>query len=188
MIRRNKIILLTLLVLILIALIVLVALVVRRDATPPLSRRDSGSTPTNTVRIPTATVPTTIEPPPPGPVEQNPRVVAMDFSERYGSYSSQGDYQNLRDLFPQMTARMQAAAEALITSTPLDASSYNGFTTRALRTDLVDSSDTKITFSVETQRTETSIAYPQGRTFYQTAELTLTKSDLQWLVDAFTWK
>lgn len=190
MTRRNKIILLTLLVVILIALIVLVTWIVRRDATPRSARRGTESTQNgiNAPQVPTAAVPAVIEPRPTGPVEQNPRVVAMDFSERYGSYSSQGDYQNLRDLLPQMTVRMQRATEALITSTPLDTSSYSGFTTRALRADVVESDETNMTFSVETQRTETSTAYPEGRTFYQTAELTLVKSDLKWLVDSFTWK
>lgn len=188
--RRNKIILLTVLVIILITLLVLVVLVIRRDANPRPTQRGSETTErvATTPLVPTATVPSTIEPRPAGPVHQNARVVALDFTERYGSYSSQGDYQNIRDLFPQMTSRMRTRAAAVIASTPLDDSIYSGFTTRALRADTLDSSDTNITFSVEAQRTETSAADPQGRAFYQTAELTLTKSDLKWLVDSFTWK
>lgn len=188
MTHRNKIILLTIMVVILIVLVWLVVWIISRDAAPRTTRRGDKTTQNATKPVPTAAVPTTIEPPPAGPVEQNPRVVAMDFSERYGSYSSQGDYANLRDLFGQMTARMQASAEATMLSTPLNASTYAGFITRALRAEVMESNETSQTFSVEAQRTETSSEYPQGRTFYQTAELTLVKSDLKWLVDAFTWK
>lgn len=188
MTRRNKILLLTILVIILIALIVLVVWIIRRDALPRSTRRAATTTERTAPPIPTATVPTVIEPAPTGPIEQNPRVVALDFTERYGSYSSQGNYQNIRDLFPQMTAAMRVRAKATIAATPLDDSTYNGFTTQAIRAEVTDSSDSRMTFTVETQRTETSVQYPEGRTFYQTAVLALVKSDLKWLVDSFEWK
>ena len=34
------------------------------------------------------------------------------FAERYGSYSNQGDFQNLRDLLPVMTSKYRTQTEA----------------------------------------------------------------------------
>lgn len=138
--------------------------------------------------LPELQLPTKIEPPPPGPQEQKPEVIASLFTERYGSYSNQSNYENLRDLFSQMTSAMQSRTEEFINKNPLRDGDYSGTTVKTVRTEVKEKTATRAQISVYTQRIEATAQSPRARTSYPTAELVLTKSGLLWLVDSFTWK
>lgn len=186
--RRSKIFLIVVLAIILILALVLI--IFERGRAP--TGTGTETTPTGTTSrpppLPGLPTPTVIEPPPPGPVEQNPEAIAMDFTERYGSYSNQGDYQNLRDLFPQMTTGLRARTESFIASNPLGTGDYSGVTTRALSLEVLSRTDTNATMTVSTQRQEATETNQAARIYYQTARLTLVKSGLKWLVDSFEWQ
>lgn len=132
--------------------------------------------------------PVTIEPPPTEPQPQKPEVIAALFAERYGSYSNQSSYQNVRDLFPQMTARERTEIENFIKTTPFEATVYSGTTTKVVRTEMGARTGDRISFTVFTQRIDATANNPQSRIYYQTAQIELVKSGLTWLVDRFVWK
>ncbi len=187
--RRTKIFLTVILALILVLALILLILEQQSPQTPSTgTNTGSSSSVSRPPPLPGIPTPTNIEPPPSGPIEQNPATIAADFTERYGSYSNEGNYQNLRDLYSQMTTNMQARTETFITSNPLPAGDYFGVTTRAVRTDVVSKTDTEAVISVGTQRQESTSANPSSRIYYQTAELVLVKSGLKWLVDSFEWQ
>ncbi|MDP3770958.1 MAG: hypothetical protein Q8R16_01505, partial [bacterium] len=52
------------------------------------------------------------EPLPAPPASVAVRQIAMTFAERFGSFSSEGEYVNLTDLYPLMTERYQRQTEA----------------------------------------------------------------------------
>lgn len=148
-----------------------------------ITNEDLASTPLTPL-----TTPTNIEPPPPGPQEQNPQIVASDFAERYGSYSNQNNYQNLRDLYPQMTTAMHANTDAYIAANPTSAGDYQGTSTKTLRVEVLNQGDTTFRVKIYTQRTESTATNSQSLVYYQNAEATLIKSNLLWLVDSFVWQ
>ncbi|MBI4280619.1 hypothetical protein HY628_00300 [Candidatus Uhrbacteria bacterium] len=184
--RRSKFIIMAIVVLILLIAFLLIMLnrAGRRAAPSPSAPQDFTLPPP----IPPLPTPAVIEPPPPGPQEQNPTVIAADFTERYGSYSNEGNYQNLRDLFPQMTNKLRAETEAFIAGNPLPSVSYQGTTTKVLRAELVAKTDTEARARLETQRFESTATETPARTFYQSAKLRLVKDDRRWLVDEFSWE
>ncbi len=132
-------------------------------------------------------IPAVIQAPPPGPQEQKPEVIAQIFTERYGSYSNQGNFANLRDLFPQMTKTMQNRTNEFIRDNPLPAGNYLGVTTQALRTEVAQKTNDQALIKVFTQQIEATAALPQARISYPQAEIKLIKNGLNWLVDEFKW-
>lgn len=111
------------------------------------------------------------------------------FTERFGSYSNQGDFENVRDTMPLMTPSLQTWAEGYIRdNTPDDTSVYSGITTKALSTEVVqfDSAAGRAEVNVQAQRTEVT---SQGtRTFNQTLNIELVKTGNEWLVDSIQWQ
>lgn len=186
MTKRTK-----LFILAIIALIILIIILLLINFNKPGDDNQAQPPDTNQANeppLPGIKIPEVIEPAPAEPQEQNPAVMAADFAERYGSYSNQGEYQNLHDLFSQMTAVMKRRTESLIASNPLEAGDYEGIITKVIRTEVLSKTDSEARVLVDTQRTETTAENPQARVFYQSAELTLVRDDLKWLVDSLTWK
>lgn len=117
---------------------------------------------------------------------------AASFAERYGSYSNQGNFANLRDLFPLMTSRMKSATERTISEASKSGTGqaeYFGVTTRTVATSVVelDSSGGTAIILVSTQRsTARGAAAPVIS--YQDVELQMLKVNGEWKFDRATWK
>lgn len=111
------------------------------------------------------------------------------FAERFGSYSNQGDFENVRDTMPLMTSSLQAWAETYIRdNTPADTSVYSGISTKALASEVVefDTAAGRAEVNVQTQRTE---ATSEGtRTFNQVLNVELVKSGNEWLINSIQWR
>ena len=189
---RRRAILIVVLALILIGIIVAVVFTLLR-AVPK-----QAAAPTDVVGEPTG-----IEDP--GAQEQkfeNPLVVAAPtvagatagrqmaelFAERYGSYSNQGDYQNLRDLLPVMTARYRRETEAfLATASSSSGQTFEGVTSVKISTDVrsADADSAVIAVTLQQERRSGTAAPTVG---YRTLRMELEKVGEEWRVDKASWE
>lgn len=115
---------------------------------------------------------------------------AMQFTERYGSYSTDGDYENVSDLFPLMTAALQSESEVVIRTGRLapPADSYVGVTTKAVSSSIqdIDLSAGTASVTVQTQRVTQT---PTSRgTSYETLGLSFVRSGALWKVSRVSWQ
>ena len=130
-------------------------------------------------------------PPPPPPTEAAVRQLAMTFAERYGSYSSEGDFVNLSDLFPLMTERYQRAMEQELVRLRQQprAAAFSSTTTVVMNVDVeIPSGETSRTATarVLTQRTDVK-GGTAPRTYGQTLTVQLLKISEGWRVDSAKW-
>lgn len=113
--------------------------------------------------------------------------VARFFTERFGSYSSDADYQNILDLKPYMTDKMEIWADDFVRVQRAAGipNVFTSITTRVLSTPefLIDGERATIRFT--TQRVEEG---PVGDTYYQEIILVFIKKDGEWHVDTATWQ
>lgn len=188
--RRRAILILGLLLLLI--GIIIVAVILLRRAVPP-------STPI----APVAEEPTDVFEPPPADVDfVNPLVVEAEavpgatasqqmaelFAERYGSYSNQGDYQNLRDLLPVMTASFrQTTEEFLETADGTPGQPFDGVSSEKVSTDVreADEDSAVIAVTLQQERTSGNAAPTIG---YRALRMELLRVGEDWRVDAATWE
>lgn len=113
--------------------------------------------------------------------------LAVQFAERFGSYSSQARGSNLQDLMPVMTARMQSWAKAQISNfqANLATVAYQGITTRAVSFETRSQSPTRADLVVKTQREERKNG--EQKTYSQNLSLVVVKEGDSWKVDEATW-
>jgi hypothetical protein len=130
---------------------------------------------------------------PAAPAEIDERLAARQnaeiFAERYGSWSNQGDYQNLRDVLPFMTARFRAETEAFIAEREGQAppTAYEGVTSILLSTtfESYDASAGKAEAVVRVQQTK---SVGSSETVGHAAlSVTLEKVGTEWKVDSAIW-
>jgi len=187
MTKKSKLSLLGIVIVILIVIIVSLFLMKKKTSvTPPQGAKPAASQPVQ--GLTPITTPVTLEAPPTEPQAQKPEVIAALFAERYGSYSNESNYQNLRDLFPQMTARERTELQSFMNTHPFQVAAYTGTTTKVVRTEKRTSNTDHASLTVFTQRIEATQANPRARIYYQTADVELVKDGLSWLVDRFIWK
>lgn len=116
--------------------------------------------------------------------------LSLSFAERYGSYSSQSNFENITELKLVMTENMKKWADQYVAEQRKkmpDSSEYYGITTKAISTDIVDKTETNAKVLINTQRIE---SFADGSTIvgYQEIEITLLNQNGEWKVDAAVWK
>lgn len=117
------------------------------------------------------------------------QTVAKTFATRYGSYSNEADFQNLRDLYPLMTTDFQLETENFIADTTIP-ENYYGITTRVitLKMDAYDEAAGTATVTITTQREE-AIDSPQNINIrYQDIVMTLEQVSGTWKIASAQWK
>ncbi len=131
---------------------------------------------------------------PPPEVSAQAAVVRLSasFAERYGSYSNQGNFENLRDLFPLMTDRLKSATERLIVETQKTrdpSAAYFGVTTKAISSNVETFNEEAGTAKiiVSTQRAETR-GVGEPVVSYQDLVLELARVGKEWRFDRASWK
>lgn len=110
------------------------------------------------------------------------------FAERYGSYSTEAEFANLRDVLPLMSASFAADTEAFVDgATP--AAEYYGVTTRVISVsvDAVDETAGTATVTVTTQREEAKGDIQNITVRYQDLRLTFVSENGTWKVSSATW-
>lgn len=182
--RLRKPILITVLVLFILIVAVLLALFFRPKAAPTPAPQEQATQPI------TAPEPTLSE-----RQEQESRASSATlqaqgklFAERYGSFSTEADYQNLKDLMPVMTASFAAQTATNIKNMPA-AAEYYGVTTRvvSVKTDKLDEAGGIATLTIGTQRQETK-GDAADTVKYQNLVLTFQKVGTEWKVSSAVWQ
>lgn len=178
-----------------IAVVVAIVVVARksgvRRAGESVEKTTSAPQPTNvsTAKLPAVQPPT--EPAPPLTAEEQTALslqqVAATFAERYGSYSNQSNFQNLRDVMPLVTDSFRRTLEARIAAGTSASGEYNGVTTRALQSSVAVRGSGSAEVAVKTQR-ETTVGTSEPTTSYETLTLTFELVGQTWKVDAAVWK
>jgi len=109
--------------------------------------------------------------------------LAKVFVERYGTYSSDNNSQNIQDVQSLVTKSLWAklSGRTAVNGT----GSFVGMTTKVIGMDLTSWSDGKATVRLQTARTEEK----NGKitTYYQNADVEMVKQDGMWLADKLTW-
>jgi len=120
-------------------------------------------------------------------------ILSTSFTERFGTYSNDGNYQNVVDLYPFMTSSMESWAKKYVAKMLAEKSpSYEGITTRVVNTNFnsldLDLGEAEIV--VTTQRV-TAKAVAGGKieseTSYQDLRLEFLKVNDEWKIDGAYW-
>lgn len=126
-------------------------------------------------------------------LEASLKAIAFTFTERFGSYSNEGNFSNLDSIEDLMTVRMKAWTQNYkVTQRALadEGQIYYGITTQALSADILDFDETlgRAEIEMETQRRETKKSTINPRVFYQNLKLDLVNTGDGWKVDAAQWQ
>lgn len=143
----------------------------------------------------TAEIPETPSRPAPQPPKQdtqgNLKRVAAAFAERYGSYSNQGNYENILDLKYYMTPQLQEWADQYVAEQRQNPRSaeYFGVTSRAISVTIVsfDEAEGEAVLTVNTQRQESGSTPSQTRLYYQDLTLGFVLLNGTWKVSTVNW-
>lgn len=113
---------------------------------------------------------------------------ALNFAERYGTYSSDLPGENIKQVLGQCTDKMAIYLKNL--EMDYKATSYTGITTKSISQKVNSISASRADITVQTQRQETKSVDGKlvSNTLYQDIKVNLVKSDKQWLVDAAYWQ
>ena len=132
------------------------------------------------------------------PKEQQDEITAklvaltLPFVERFGTFSNQNNFENVKDLFPYMTENLKKKSELQIQK---DADkpfpkAYTGVITKALsyKTVSIDENAGSGEFLVTTQRREYVGTPTNFKVYTQDISVIFKKEDSVWLIDSATWK
>jgi hypothetical protein len=111
--------------------------------------------------------------------------LARVFTERYGTYSTQNDSQNIKEVESLCTRALWSKISARIGASAGN-QNFVGVTTRVITTELASWNGSTATVELRTMRTEEKSGEVTNK--YQNAEVKLIKSGENWLVDQFVWK
>ncbi|MFA6272358.1 MAG: hypothetical protein WC693_04640 [Patescibacteria group bacterium] len=124
-------------------------------------------------------------------VETLLKPIARNFAERFGSYSSDSNFENITKLGIYMSTSLKKWAENYVAeqqakTSPDDA--YYGVTTRALSitTDLINEDAGKAEFTVSTQRNQTKLN-EDSEIIYQNIKLKFILENNEWKVNEADW-
>ncbi len=118
--------------------------------------------------------------------------MALAFAERFGSYSNQSNYDNIRDLTIFMTAEMRRWSDGYIAELErrnTDYANYYGITTVAISGEVKSFDDKAGTAEVvvSTQRREVQGSDNNPQTYDQNIRLLFAKEGGEWKVDGAFW-
>lgn len=126
-----------------------------------------------------------VKEPTPLEVEQNwAKQTAEIFVERYGSYSTDNNYQNIKDVQSLVTSEFWTKLSAKMAA-PVPKEFY-GVTVKVITNSLTDWKDNSATMEMRAIRTELK----NGQTInsYKNASVSMVKQDEKWLVNSLVWK
>jgi len=188
--KRNKIIIVAVVI---IGVLLIVLLVLSLGEKAPLvndtNQPDKPDTtfPTGTLINTNLDLPTTMEE---SKEQSSLMATAITFAEKYGSYSTQSEFENLKDLKVMMTSKMIAETNSYIEekSKEPDAGIYVGNTTKAISTKIISLTGNTAEVIVQTQRSESQGTNPQPRVYYQDIQLQFQKIAGAWKVESALWQ
>jgi hypothetical protein len=114
---------------------------------------------------------------------------ANAFVERYGSYSNQSNYENLRDLFYFMAKDFRQESEAKVNANRyVKKEIYYGVTTYVLDSDIKQKSGDECLVEIKTQRQEFFGGEQNNKTSYKNVIVGLEKESGVWKVNSVNWQ
>ncbi|MBU0597964.1 hypothetical protein KKF61_03115 [Patescibacteria group bacterium] len=117
--------------------------------------------------------------------------LANIFVERFGSYSSEADFQNLIDLKKYMTRTMQSWTDDYIKveQAKFASQGFSSVVSQVVSTYLTNLEGIKASLQVTTQRQDTSAdVNASSDPYYQNIILEMVKEGTDWLVNVATWQ
>ncbi|MDD4271870.1 MAG: hypothetical protein PHF50_03620 [Patescibacteria group bacterium] len=119
--------------------------------------------------------------------------MASAFAERFGSFSNQSDYGNIRDLQIFMTDSMKSWAENYINDArtkKTQTTIYYGIVTKAISGEAkqFDADAGRAEILVKTQRRESTGIIGNSATFYQDIIIKYVREQNVWRVDGIYWQ
>ena len=119
--------------------------------------------------------------------------LSIAFAERFGSYSNQSDYGNIRDLKIFMTEDMQKWADNYISESRAEKSQtsvYEGVITKAITAEIrqFDEISGLAEISVKTQRKQATVTTDNTSTYYQDIIIKFVREREEWKVDSAEWQ
>ena len=113
------------------------------------------------------------------------RQFARVFVERYGTYSSDNSFQNIRDVETMVTPNLLAFITRSASTSTVKTQSFVGVTAKVVTAEISEWSETQATvkfqtIKMETRGTQTTTTQPSGT-------VKLVKSGNQWFVDGIYW-
>jgi hypothetical protein len=110
------------------------------------------------------------------------------FAERYGSYSAEAEFANLRDVLPLMSASLAAQTEAFV-GRAVVSDEYYAVTTRVVSVSVnaVDEAAGTAEATVTTQREEARGSQQNVSVRYQDLRLTFVREGDEWKVSSAAW-
>lgn len=119
--------------------------------------------------------------------EQNIYFTSRNFSERYGSFSSDSGAQNIADLRSLATDALAPRLESQIKSELSAKIGYYGVASKAMKVDILRSDESTASVMVSLQRTEIK-DNAQPFVFSRNLELSLVKEGDSWLISQANWQ
>ncbi|MDO9399408.1 MAG: hypothetical protein Q7T79_01850 [bacterium] len=119
--------------------------------------------------------------------------IASAFTERFGSFSNQSDYGNIRDLKLFMSSKMQTWADNYISQAQASnqqTAIYYGITTKAITTEVkqFDSESGQAEILIKNQRKEAIGTTINASTFYQNIIIKFIREKGAWKIDSAIWQ
>jgi len=119
--------------------------------------------------------------------------IASAFAERFGSYSNQSDYGNVRDLKLFMSSKMQVWADNYISQAQAgnqQTSIYYGITTKAIAAEVkqFDNESGQAEILIKSQRREATGVTINAITFYQDIIIKFIREKNVWKVNSVYWQ
>lgn len=114
--------------------------------------------------------------------------LANIFTERFGSFSSETEFQNTLDLKSFMTASMKVWADNLINfQENVGSGDFSSIISKVISTKIISSSDSAAIIEIVVKRTESSLSNDVDTSYYQNMVIELVKQGDDWKVDTATW-
>lgn len=186
--NKKKIIIAAILLIVIIIVVLIIMLRPKPVALPPVN-----STATTTISRNLEAQIKTLPPAKPQQIQEDEKYsfglkqLAFSFTERLGSYSNHSGVTNLENLWSLSTSKMKASLDGIISRTKNSTSTYEGYQTQALSSNIITSDSEKATILVKTQRSRT-VGDVQPAVFYQNIILKFIKMGSEWKVDEASWQ
>lgn len=151
---------------------------------PALSTNQEPAAPSPIQPAPVQPVPS-----PAGSADRAVQVAAMTFAERYGTFSTDAPYENIKRILTLVTPSLAVELQASMKSGTLPgAGGFYGVTTRALSAAITSATETVALVKVSTQQQENVSRQGASQLSYKVLTLTLDHSSGAWLVSGARWE
>jgi len=121
-------------------------------------------------------------------VNANLKNVATLFTERYGSYSTDANFENLKSVESLSTPELVSSLKKLIKDGEgKPVAGFYGVTTKVVTVDVLSQNSSTAEVEVATQRQESFSREGEVKITYQALKLSLDKQGNNWLVSSADW-